>query len=131
MTLHCRSIRLDKPFLVFAATDGCFGYVSTPMEFEGLLLQNLMAAESIAQWEERLYQSIGQVAGDDYSLCMGAYGDWDLPRLKLALAGRYVTLRDTYLTKLTGLPVENRQARMELWQSYKDNYFRFTKGGQD
>jgi len=127
LTLHCRSVRMDKPFLVFAATDGCFGYVTTPMEFEGLLLQNLMAAESLAQWEERLYQTIGQVAGDDYSLCMAAYGDLDLKRLQTALAGRFAMLRDTCLTKLAGLPVEDRQTRIELWQGYKDNYLRFMK----
>lgn len=129
LKLHCRSIRMDKPFLVLTATDGCFGYVSTPMEFEGLLLQNLMASESLAQWEERLFNAIGQVAGDDYSLCVAAYGEMDLPHLKTGLAGRFATIRDTYLTPLTGLPLEDRKTRMDLWQGYKSNYFRFTKDG--
>lgn len=33
--LHTSEILVNSPVLVFAATDGCFGYFSTPMEFEG------------------------------------------------------------------------------------------------
>jgi hypothetical protein len=121
---------MTRPFLVIGATDGCFGYLSTPMEFEGLLLQTLMASDSVAQWESRLASSIGQVAGDDYTLCMAAYGDMDLQAMKNALAGRFAMVRDTYLTPISKLPLEDRQTRMELWQKYQDHYFRYRKDGQ-
>lgn len=128
--LHCSSVRMTKPFLVIGATDGCFGYLSTPMEFEGLLLQTLMASGSVAQWEQRLASSIGQVAGDDHTLCMAAYGDMDLRALQTALAGRFAMIRDQYLTPLSKLPLEDRQTRREMWESYKAHYYRYMKDGQ-
>ena len=36
-----RRVELQAPFLLVCATDGCFGYVPTPMHFEHLLLQGL------------------------------------------------------------------------------------------
>ena len=42
--LHSKSILLSEPALVLTATDGCFGYLSSPMEFEYLLLESLEGA---------------------------------------------------------------------------------------
>ena len=36
-----RQVALQAPFLVVCATDGCFGYVRTPMHFEHLVLSHL------------------------------------------------------------------------------------------
>ena len=52
--LHCKTIRMEEPFVVFSATDGCYGYLSTPMEFEGVLLKTLLETECIADWEKAL-----------------------------------------------------------------------------
>lgn len=32
--INYKSVLLSTPTIVFAATDGCFGYIPTPMEFE-------------------------------------------------------------------------------------------------
>ena len=72
--LHCKTIKLKNPFIVFSATDGCFGYLSTPMEFEGVLLETLLKSKCFAEWESNLADVISSVAGDDYTLCLAAYG---------------------------------------------------------
>ena len=65
--LHTKTIKMDEPFIVFSATDGCFGYLSTPMEFEGVLLETLLKTKCVADWENELAGSIGAVAGDDHT----------------------------------------------------------------
>ena len=73
-SLHCRTIRVRKPCLVIAATDGCFGYVSSPMEFEGMILHTLLETDNVAQWEDHLQKLIAHYAGDDHTMCMLSLG---------------------------------------------------------
>lgn len=126
--LHCRTLAVKPPFVVFAATDGCFGYLSTPMEFEGLMLGSLMSAKSVDQWETELADAIGAVAGDDHSLCLAAYGYRDLTALKRWLAPRYQFLQENYLAPLSGLGREELAPRKALWASYRDQYSRWMEG---
>lgn len=129
VNLHCRTVRLRPPFMVFAATDGCFGYVSTPMEFEGLLLHTLLSSDSAAQWEAEIAQVLSKVAGDDYTLCLAAFGYSDFAALKKSIEQRYAHLDQYYLTPVRQMPIEDRQSRFELWGQYKANYFRYLKDG--
>lgn len=128
--LRVNTVTVHTPCMVFAATDGCFGYVSTPMEFEGMLLDTLMNSENVAQWEEQLAQVISGFAGDDHTLCLGAFGYEDFAALKKAFSGRYQSLCAESLDTISRLPLEDRQTRTELWQLYQDNYCRFLKDGQ-
>ncbi|MBQ9761548.1 MAG: protein phosphatase 2C domain-containing protein [Oscillospiraceae bacterium] len=128
--LRMNSVTVSQPALVLAATDGCFGYVSTPMEFEGMLLDTLMVSENVAQWEEQLAQVIGQFAGDDHTLCLGAFGYQDFTEMKRAFSRRYQSLCAQCLDTISQLPLEDRQTRTELWNLYQDNYCRFLKDGQ-
>lgn len=130
VTVHCTTVEVKPPFAVLAATDGCFGYVSTPMEFEGLLLETLQSAQTPAQWEEMLSGAIGSLAGDDYSLCLAAFGYDRFLTLQESLRGRFAYLAQQYLEPVSRLSLEDRQSRMDLWQQYRDNYYRWMKGGQ-
>lgn len=127
--LHCRTVRLRPPFMVFAATDGCFGYVSTPMEFEGILLITLLQSSSVAQWESNLADSLSGIAGDDHSLCLAAFGYHSFEALQDSLADRYAYLYDHYLMPVSQMPLEDRQSRFLLWESYQPNYNRYLKDG--
>ena len=40
--INYRRVELQSPFLVVCCTDGCFGYVRTPMHFEYLVLSHLL-----------------------------------------------------------------------------------------
>src|SRR4029453_11513263 len=48
--VNYRRIELRAPFLVAGATDGCFGYISTPMHFEHLILSKLQGARTTSAW---------------------------------------------------------------------------------
>lgn len=127
--LHCKTIQMREPFLVLAATDGCFGYLSTPMEFEGIILNTLLNTDCVARWEQELAENIGTIAGDDHTLCLAAYGYGDYAVLKKAYAKRYAFLEEKYLLPVTNLPLEDRDSRYALWESYRDHYMRYIKDG--
>ena len=110
--------------------DGCFGYVTTPMEFEGVLLETLLKTKCVADWENELANSIGSVAGDDHTLCLAAYGYGSYPALQNSFARRYEYIEKHYLLPVSNMPVEDRDSRFELWGSYCDNYMRYIKDGQ-
>lgn len=127
--VHCKSIRVRPPFVVLAATDGCFGYVSTPMEFEGILLNTLLNAKSAAQWEVQLAKLIGSAAGDDHTLCLAAFGYSKFTALQKSFVKRYSHIVKKYLEPVQKLPVDDRQSRHKLWEQYRVEYMRYLKDG--
>lgn len=125
--LHMTKVSLQEPFCVFSATDGCFGYFSTPMEFEGVLLETMLSSGSAAAWEAALCDRIGRVAGDDFTLCLAAYGFSSFRALQTAFSSRFKDIQNTYLKTLLALPKEDRETRRKLWASYKPQYERYLK----
>ena len=125
--LHLSEVTISAPFLVLSATDGCFGYLSTPMEFEGMLLETLLASHSVAEWEALLTERITLVAGDDVTLCMAGYGFFTFGQLQRVFAGRFEELQRLYLTPLRNLPNTEREIRRDLWQHYRWQYMRYLK----
>jgi len=127
--LHCKTITMNEPFIVFSATDGCFGYLSTPMEFEGALLSTLLENQCAADWETGLADVISSVAGDDHALCLAAYGFGSYAALQKSFVKRYEFLRDQYLLPVSVLPLEDLDSRIRLWNSYRGNYMKLIKDG--
>lgn len=128
--LNFREVVVKPPFIVLTATDGCYGYVSTPMEYEGLLLHTLLGAANVAQWENTLADTIGNFAGDDHTMCLAAFGYKSFEGLKQSFAPRMQHLWETYIAPLQGVPVEVREPRFALWDQYKQAYFRYLEDGQ-
>ncbi len=128
--LNCAEVVARPPFLVLSATDGCYGYVTTPMEFEGLLLRTLLGSDSAAQWEQTLADAIGSFAGDDHALCLAAFGYEGFQQLRETLRERYDFLWRSYIQPLREVPVEQREPRFALWEHYKHDYLRYLKDGQ-
>ncbi len=112
--LHVKTLRCRPPFAVLTATDGCFGYFSTPMEFEGALLGTMAASQTPAEWEEKLSAAIGRVAGDDYTLCLGAYGYQDFSKMKESFAPRLAELHARWLDRLQTLPLDDLASRRAM-----------------
>lgn len=123
--LHCRTVRVQAPFMVFAATDGCFGYLSTPMEFEGMLLDTLLQAESVSHWEENLTSALGGIAGDDHTMVMAGFGYKSFQDLQNTVRDRYTALYNSCLESIGQLPMDDRQSRYDLWNQYKANYLMY------
>ncbi len=124
--IHTGRVMLDKPAVILTATDGCFGYYSTPMEFEGLLLSTLMHAESASAWEGQLAASIDRVAGDDYTLCGCSFGFGSFAGLRRALQPRAAYLEQAYIARLARMQPEQKR---QLWLSYRDHYYRLLRRG--
>ncbi len=125
--ISSNTVQLKPPFMVFGATDGCFGYLSTPMEFEGLLLSTLLQTATPNEWEQALDQAFGGISGDDYTLCLAAVGYQNLDHLKQQAEKRLAYLRQYYLNQVATLPVDDRQSRTALWNNYKNDYLKYIK----
>ncbi len=126
--LHTMEFAVNAPCVVFSATDGCFGYLFSPMEFEGLLLSTLLEAKSPAQWETLLADAMGAVAGDDHTLELASFGFGSFEALQNAFRSRYRALEAQYLQPLESLDPEDRAGRQELWQRYRGGYLRYMGG---
>lgn len=120
-SIHTARLTVNRPCLLFAATGGCFGQLSTPMEFEYLLLSALQNAPNAESWEKNLAESIGKGAEDDYSLCGIALNAGSFDELKRQLAGRTSQLYRTYIR---GLDACTAEEKLQLWEHYKAHYHR-------
>ena len=121
--LHHRSVFLDHPAAVFAATDGCFGYLPTPMDFEGLLLSSLLSARTPPAFEQNLERQILEAAGDDYTLGFMCFGFDSFPDLQDSVRDRMRILERDYLSALR--KDDSEAAAGRLWEAYRGNYLRY------
>lgn len=65
------------PAVFFTATDGCFGYLPSPLFFEEMLLETMAQAATEQEWESLLRDRVKQVTGDDATfaaVCVGFDG---------------------------------------------------------
>jgi serine/threonine protein phosphatase PrpC len=138
-----RQVQLDEPVVLIAATDGCFGYLPSPMHFEHLLLAGLHDAQTATQWSDAVRRAIVAVAGDDASMVVAVVGA-DLDALKALTADRLRVLRQQCIEPLDAAAVETdrlaaeleharqRQAQLsaELWTAYRPDYSRYLSNAE-
>ena len=141
--VNYRRVDLRPPFLLLCATDGCFGYVRSPMHFEYLVLDALRAADDVDSWSARLQEDITTVTGDDAAMSALALGA-DFPALQSLFAERADELATTYLQPIDAAidAVAEAEAALErarqhksqttadLWHRYKPGYERHLQGTQ-
>lgn len=119
--LHIRSIELNMPVILITATDGCFSYLKTPMEFENLLLETLMKSNTPQKWTAMINKCIKPIAGDDYTMALGLFGFSDFEDVKQYFSKRYVLLNKKYIRHAQNASLDELAA---LWESYKTDYYR-------
>lgn len=120
--INVREAAIKEPCLILTATDGCFSYFRSPMEFEQTLLTTLQEAGNIVEWRALLIDRIGQVASDDYTmeiLSVG-FGTFD------AIKAYYRPVLQRFLESWGNLIGENRsrEEQRAIWQTYKEYYLR-------
>ena len=118
--IHYKLIQITRPTLIFAATDGCFGYVPSPMEFEYMILRTLAESTKPSLFHEALKNQIKKYASDDYALGMAGMYFGDFETMKHYFENRIKYLENYYIN-----PIENGADRNELWLSYKAYYERY------
>lgn len=117
--IHVKHIALTKPGIVFAATDGCFGYFPTPMEFEFALLETMLKASGAREWEALLKQLLGEYASDDYTIGALAFGFGTYDQMKKCFVNRANYLYEHFIKIL---PACTDAEKRTLWNKYRDPF---------
>lgn len=120
--LHYKCIKLQGPTMVFAATDGCFGYIPSPMEFEYMLLHAIVNAPTPEEFKYKLKEYFVEVAGDDFAFACMCFGFKDFAGMVDTFADRKVFLEQHYV-----VPIQEDRSEehvQQLWQEYRVNYER-------
>ena len=115
--LHNKRLEPKMRCIVINATDGCFNYLQSPMHFEFLILDSLMNADSIAQWEQNLKQNLRAVSGDDHDMTMALFGYEEYRQLHEEYKSRMVYIKEIYIEPWRKAKLEERQ---HLWLQYKE-----------
>ena len=136
--VHHRQVELTAPFLMVAATDGCFGYVPSPMHFEHLVLAALRDSQDTGGWSAAIQAAVSAVTGDDAAMAtLGVGADHDgfqalFSRRTAELEQRWIAPLDDLDTKLRDqeqkleeLRTARRQRQAQLWAAYKPGYEEF------
>jgi serine/threonine protein phosphatase PrpC len=126
-----------------ADTDGCFGYVPSPMHFEHLLLTALRDASSTDGWSTGVQSAVSAVTGDDAAMSvLGIGADFDGFQRLLAdrsseVQSRFIAPLDAAAERVRALEEELEQAhataqaqQATLWATYKAGYERLLRDGE-
>lgn len=121
-TLGSTTFIPEEPCLMFSSSDGCFGYVPSPMHFEYMILKHLVDSESVDEWKDSLAEDINERAGDDQTLALAAFGFESFQIMR-----QYYVPR---LEELSGLiqkfdELDDEDDKLSLWETYKPNYYRY------
>lgn len=120
-SLNFETVDCGTSGILLTATDGCFGYFSTPMEFEYMLLETMTNADNIDAWKKNIENEVRSIAGDDYTIGIIAFGYGSFENMKAAYSVRKSQLYKSYISKLKNAAPEKR---MELWKAYRKNYYK-------
>lgn len=112
--IHNKKLSFDSPCILLTATDGCFGYLNSPMEFEYLLTDSLIKAKNLQEWKIALNERMHDVAGDDYTLSVAICGFNDFGEIQGNYAKRNAYVADTYVIQTTDVNA--------MWNNYKNEY---------
>lgn len=110
---------LPLPCVLLAATDGFFGYVHTPGQFEWVLLETLLRARDMGDWMRRLGATVRGYTADDASLAVAVAGFADFPHLRKAFRERRAhvgRLCTENLPAAAGRPDRAGQEALRMWQ---------------
>jgi len=112
---------LPVPCVLVAATDGFFGYVHTPGQFECVLLGALVGARDMDDWVRQLGRMVGGYTADDASLAVAAVGFAGFADLRTAFRERHDTVWRRYMDSVP--PLDDRmdgRERAELLRQWQD-----------
>ncbi|MBO0883284.1 MAG: hypothetical protein J2P17_23695, partial [Mycobacterium sp.] len=125
-TLHNVAGRASLPCLLVCATDGFFGYVQTPAQFEHMLLDTLVSAQDVRHWSAHLAQRVEACTGDDASLALVALGFPDFDALRARFVGRAAFVDVEYAELMRDVPSDDTvalvAAREKSWLRYRSGY---------
>lgn len=119
--LHSGIINIKEPIMLISATDGCFGYFLTPMDFENVILDSLINAKNPDEWHTLLCSRIKAVTGDDYTMTIACFGFDSFFQMQNYYLDRRNMLTNEFINSQDG---RNESQLEELWKKYKASYYR-------
>jgi hypothetical protein len=142
--VHHHQVELAAPFLAVAATDGCFGYLRTPIHFEHLVLASLRDSTEAGSWSRLLQQRIAVITGDDAAMAVLGVGA-DHGEFRQLFAARTAEIEqrcvvplderesDVVRAEQAVAEARRRQAALQtsLWAAYKPEYERYLGREED
>jgi hypothetical protein len=142
--VHHHQVEFTAPFLAVAATDGCFGYLRTPIHFEHLVLSSLRDSTGAGSWSGLLQQRIAAITGDDAAMAVLGVGA-DHGEFRQLFATRTAQIEQRCVVPLDELESEvgraeqavaearRRHAALQtsLWAAYKPEYERYLGREED
>ena len=125
----------SEPLILLSATDGCFGYLRSPMHFEYILLKSLQDSQTIDEWQSRIEDELRPISGDDFSLGLIMI-DKNFDYWRKTLANRLTELEKKYIHPIKRMEerIENAQKEVDeakkaqydgidtLWSDYKQSF---------
>ncbi|HYE81558.1 MAG TPA: hypothetical protein VEG39_05235 [Clostridia bacterium] len=141
---HLNHLLLSRkePYILISATDGCFGFLESPMHFEHLLLDGLINSSNADEWKKKLGDRLGSVARDDVSMAAVTVGWNGFDELRDAFLLRYAQLEMQLVRKVNQInssilkckeiiaaaEEEKRSLLSQYWQTYKPEYEKYIEG---
>ncbi len=121
--LHSRIVTQSSPTLYISATDGCFGYLPTPMHFEYVILNAICISDSINEFESRIRNVFRNAAGDDFTIGVIAAGFESYNSMRMYFRKRERYMYENYIKYLANSRRED--IKNTLWEEYKKDYYKF------
>ena len=125
----------SEPIIILSATDGCFGYLPTPMHFEFILLKTLSDSNSCDEWCHNIKKHLEPISGDDFTIALQMIGE-DFLYWKDKLIGRYYFIKEHLIDPIDAKKQEYNDAIQlcktleedlhssitNLWNEYKQEF---------
>ena len=119
-TMKTKQLSLTYPCAIICATDGVFGYLRSPMDFEYVLLNTLMHSGSFSQFEDAMKEEIKRVTGDDSICIMSFYGWGSFENVRKSLAKRLESLSALIRSLDAAMGTDSFDSvQEEIWKKYK------------
>ena len=125
----------NEPLIILSATDGCFGYLLTPMHFEYILLDCLTNSSNCKEWSESIHKTLNPISSDDFTIGLQIV-DEDFSYWQKSLHVRYEYLKNSVIQPLDQIKAAYEKAIQECamlqeslhngitesWQQYKEEF---------
>lgn len=126
--LHSKSFSVTEPMMIISASDGAYGYVYTPMDFEYLIVNAICEAKTPAEFRAKLFRELKERASDDLSFAYINIGFGSFDNLKKTFAKRRNELETEYISFLEK-DRGNLDLSRSLWERYRPEYEAFIDSG--
>lgn len=109
-----KAFSVKAPSVILVASDGVFNYLPSPMHFEQLLLDTMLASDSVSAWEKAMEAKFNEISGDDATLVMTG----------CMIDGSYKKLKDLFRKRKAYLDaiLKNQTDRAKLEQIWNTEY---------